>query len=653
MNQGKGRRTHSRRAPGREPWHWRDARAPVVLCCLLFWGLYLCELGSRPLWWDEGFTVYTATQPLADLVRVTAADFHPPAHYLLLKMWTALAGTSPFSVRCFSAAAGLLVVPLLYACGHRLSGNTAGVLAAALGGGAPFLVRFAREARMYSLGMALVAASSYAFVRVLGKPRARVRWWALYTISTGLGLYTQYAFVLATAAQAAGLLAVWSRKTGLAGRWLAALSVVLAAYVPWLAVLGPQLQRMQEQRVAGSAVSRAIENAFPIFQHAALGHLAADDLVAGLTIGCFVVLGLAGIWRLFRHRPGQAVFLALGVVGAVFGPAAVEYSAEEGLRRVLKLAFAGVPLLQLLAASGASFLLRVRRGLGLLVLVLVAVGLGRANLRSLTREIDASEDYRPVVAQVRALARPGDAVLTTYVWQDGYFESYVPSLAVAFYRKAYTARTASNVLGSVFEGHRRVWVVNYKADIHRTSEAGNAWLHRNAAIAFEEWYGRTQLSLFVRGEETTGLELLEQVAFERDIVLEYAPVSTSMRPGDAFGVTLRWVVGAPLDTPYQAFVHLGRGGAAPVAQTDAEPVDGLEPTDEWVPGQVVVDHRALLVPVDAPAGAYGLYVGIYDPDTGERLMVRAPSGCDEKARACVGSVQISAAAASGEADHNE
>jgi hypothetical protein len=41
-------------------------------------GLRSLRLDWQPLWWDEGYSVYFATEPLARMLALTARDIHPP-----------------------------------------------------------------------------------------------------------------------------------------------------------------------------------------------------------------------------------------------------------------------------------------------------------------------------------------------------------------------------------------------------------------------------------------------------------------------------------------------------------------------------------------------------------------------------------------------
>ncbi len=95
-------------------------------------------------------------------------------------------------------------------------------------------------------------------------------------------------------------------------------------------------------------------------------------------------------------------------------------------------------------------------------------------------------------------------------------------------------------------------------------------------------------------------------------------------PGGIIVLRLYWEALAPLDTDYSVFAHLrGPDGLSTAGQGDARL--GLVsfppyPTSKWRTGRVFAEDLLVEVSPDAvtPQGA-GLYLGIYDEKTGERL----------------------------------
>ena len=88
-------------------------------------------------------------------------------------------------------------------------------------------------------------------------------------------------------------------------------------------------------------------------------------------------------------------------------------------------------------------------------------------------------------------------------------------------------------------------------------------------------------------------------------------------------VRLTWHMPQRLDTDYVVFVHARRDGAL-TAQHDGDPADGLYPTSQWQPGDVVMDVHALTGDWDVARDQ--LVVGLYRRDTGERVPVVDSTG---------------------------
>ena len=91
--------------------------------------------------------------------------------------------------------------------------------------------------------------------------------------------------------------------------------------------------------------------------------------------------------------------------------------------------------------------------------------------------------------------------------------------------------------------------------------------------------------------------------------------------GEPFGVELVWSAAAETDSSYHVFVHLVDGSGEIVAQADGQPVNWTRPTTGWAPGEYIVDSHTLSVPQGLSMDNFNLRVGLYDPDTGERLPV--------------------------------
>lgn len=86
--------------------------------------------------------------------------------------------------------------------------------------------------------------------------------------------------------------------------------------------------------------------------------------------------------------------------------------------------------------------------------------------------------------------------------------------------------------------------------------------------------------------------------------------------GDTLSFAFLWQAVRPPRADYQVVVRLTRGDGRAMAEAVHAPADGLHPTSSWLPGEVVIDHAALLVPGAIAAGRYDLEVGVRAPDGG-------------------------------------
>lgn len=90
-------------------------------------------------------------------------------------------------------------------------------------------------------------------------------------------------------------------------------------------------------------------------------------------------------------------------------------------------------------------------------------------------------------------------------------------------------------------------------------------------------------------------------------------------PGGVVVVTLYWQALDTVNLPYKVFVHLEDGTGRTWAQADDFPACGTRTTRSWRTGQVVTDRHVVALPADIPPGEYALQVGLYEPQTEQRM----------------------------------
>ncbi len=125
----------------------------------------LIDLGTRPFWLDEVFTLQRASLGFWALVQDSFTNHHMPSFFLMLSPLVGL-GDPQFWLRFPSALFGALSVMMVFMIARRVAGRTAGSIAALILGLSPAALAFSQEARSYTLEMFLILVALYGVTRL-------------------------------------------------------------------------------------------------------------------------------------------------------------------------------------------------------------------------------------------------------------------------------------------------------------------------------------------------------------------------------------------------------------------------------------------------------------------------------------------------------
>jgi mannosyltransferase len=354
------------------------------------------------LWLDEALSVNIASLPAGEITDAVRHDGHPPLYYLLLHSWRDVVGEGDVAVRSLSGVLSVATLPLAWFAGRRYAGRQGAVLMLLLTATSPFAVRYATEARMYSLVMLLVVAGWLGVRRALEKPSPPRL--ALVGFVAGLLLLTHYwAFYLVAAT--AAVLAWQARASAPARRVVLAVCGGAVLFVPWIPGFLDQLGD------TGTPWGRPDRPATVVMVSLADfgGGAYAEAQVLGIALAALAVIGLAGRSRdrlrleldlrtLPPARPEAAVVAGTVALAVVASWATGSAFATRYMATVL-------PLVLLVATLGVTRVAHpgVRAGLVVALVTLGAVGMARNVVYERTQGGE-------VARAVNALAAEGDLV---------------------------------------------------------------------------------------------------------------------------------------------------------------------------------------------------------------------------------------------------
>jgi 4-amino-4-deoxy-L-arabinose transferase-like glycosyltransferase len=232
--------------------HPKTDIAFLIAAVIGFATVTLFNVTNAAIWFDEAFSSYLIQFNFWDIARYTADDVHPPLYYWLLKIWTWIFGNGEFGLRTMSIFFAVATIILTFFLVRKLFGRKAALVSLLFLALSPMLVRYADEARMYTMSAFLVVSATYALVKATELKRRR--WWVFYGILVALGMWTHYFTIFVwlahwawhawtTYSKGAAFKAWW--KKFFDKDWVVAHIVAVAVFLPWLPFMLKQLGVVQ------------------------------------------------------------------------------------------------------------------------------------------------------------------------------------------------------------------------------------------------------------------------------------------------------------------------------------------------------------------------------------------------------------------------
>ena len=218
-----------------------NPKTKLVLILALALIIRLAGIASRPIWYDEAFSILISEQgpsailsgTLATDADSSAAEEHPPAYYFTLWGWIQIFGNSLISVRMLSVVSSLGIILCIHQIANHLFDPPTALAAAFLSAILPFQIHYGQEIRMYVFLTFWLCLATYALLK---------RQWILFSAAAALAQYTHNlaAFYLIPLAFTPIFQKDWKTLRSLTLAGFAAIII----YSPWLIQLPAQLSKV-------------------------------------------------------------------------------------------------------------------------------------------------------------------------------------------------------------------------------------------------------------------------------------------------------------------------------------------------------------------------------------------------------------------------
>jgi uncharacterized membrane protein len=353
-------------------------RLKMVFIIVLLVGVLLrfCNLDIKPYWQDETYTslrvsgsryreavqsLYTgrvlraeeiqrfqqwsADKHAVDTIQGLATENsqHPPLYYVIAHRWAGWFGSSIAAMRALPALISLLVFPALYwlcrelfsdpsvglqagcsACPTTGStpGSAVGWMAIGLAAVSPLYLRYAQEARQYSLWMVIILVSSVAFLRAI---RLRSAWsWGWYGVTLVAGLYSHILFIFLIIAHGIYLIAIEGFILDKAvKRFMLVACAAIASFSPWLWTIWGHRETVQATTgwVQAPLAFLSLVQAWGvnICQLFIAWHFRHDDTLVYLALPVAVLI-IAAVITLCRRTPRRIWLFVVLLIGVTAIP---------------------------------------------------------------------------------------------------------------------------------------------------------------------------------------------------------------------------------------------------------------------------------------------------------------------------------------------
>lgn len=393
--------------------------------------LSLWTIAKSSVWFDEAFGAYLIHFNFWEIAQYTAADVHPPFYYWLLKLWSMMFGNTELALRSMSTLFAGVAIFFGFILAKRLFGRKAAWLSLLFMVLAPMLVRYSQEMRMYALVSAIALFATY--VLTITMERGKRKYWVLYGILVGLGMWTHYFSALIWLSHWAWRAWVLRKENPNRKKfrlaffnrdWVIAHIVAVGFFLPWLPALVYQVVIVQAN---GFWIPPVTPSTLPNFFTNVLYYQDQDTVNPWTTLIMMVVVISLTVLAIRLYRAHSAAWRQnyMLVFALAFVPAVLLFILSmppvrpSFIDRYLVPATVGISLFIGVTLALSDKVLKPIWQKGLVVLVAGAMVFGVYNVYQLgnyNKTLHNSNNTRQLIEAITAKAKDREPIIADSVW---------------------------------------------------------------------------------------------------------------------------------------------------------------------------------------------------------------------------------------------
>ena len=227
----------------------------VLAATMLLYSVYLCT--SPDIWYDELFSIEFGRRPISEMIKLTAADVHPPLYYIIVHIAVTIGRMASVSPVITAKLASVVPYWILFCYSFTIVRRRHELLAGGLFSFAtiamPNMPEYTTEIRMYGWAILFITAMcihAYPFFETdPGKMIRGLKWKKILPVFFyGLAAcYTQY-YAAVAAIMIYLFLAAWSLRKNVwqLGIILIGANATGVLYYPWVSAVVSQVGSISE-----------------------------------------------------------------------------------------------------------------------------------------------------------------------------------------------------------------------------------------------------------------------------------------------------------------------------------------------------------------------------------------------------------------------